>query len=331
MYSLKQIPEDFQVTELSSCTLQPQGQYLYYTLWKKNYNTLLAIQKIAQLLHIKEKQIGFAGSKDKKALTTQAISFQDISKEKVAQLHLSDLKLSFLGFSDKPLSLGELQGNQFRIVVRNITTKPRPITHFPNYFDEQRFGSNNAVIGKHLLKKEFKAALDLIASPECERHLCHHPTDHVGALRQLPIRLLRLYLNSYQSLLWNQTLAMHLKNNSTIIQEIPYSQGTFIFPKEIFSQRQIPILGFSSEDAPECREIIAEIMKKEDIEYDDFIIKQIPQLTLEGELRSAFVEIKDLRIDELQPDELNAGQQKITICFTLPKGSYATMLIKAMF
>ncbi|MEK6905375.1 MAG: tRNA pseudouridine(13) synthase TruD, partial [Nanoarchaeota archaeon] len=58
------------------------------------------------------------------------------------------------------------------------------------------------------------------------------------------------------------------------------------------------------------------------------IIKQIPELTLEGELRNVFIEVKDLKIGKKAKDELNLGKFKVKISFTLSKGSYATMAIK---
>ncbi|MFH1275791.1 MAG: tRNA pseudouridine(13) synthase TruD, partial [Candidatus Woesearchaeota archaeon] len=72
------------------------------------------------------------------------------------------------------------------------------------------------------------------------------------------------------------------------------------------------------------------LIKKENIDYKDFIIKQIPELSLEGEERQAFVEIKDLEIGKLEQDELNNNKNKIKIKFSLSKGSYATMVIRKL-
>ena len=69
-------------------------------------------------------------------------------------------------------------------------------------------------------------------------------------------------------------------------------------------------------------------MQEEDLSFNDFIIKQIPELTLEGELRNVFVEVKDMKIGKKEQDELNPEKKKVKVSFTLPKGSYATMLIK---
>ena len=74
MYKIKQIPEDFIVKEINDIILNNDGKYSYFLLKKKNYNTLNAIKAIAKKLKINEKDIGFAGNKDKEAVTKQTIS-----------------------------------------------------------------------------------------------------------------------------------------------------------------------------------------------------------------------------------------------------------------
>ena len=86
MYILKQIPEDFVVTEMSNVKILGQGKYLYLNLKKTNRNTLDCVREIAKQLNIREKDVGFAGSKDKNAVTSQLISIKNVSKEKIASI-----------------------------------------------------------------------------------------------------------------------------------------------------------------------------------------------------------------------------------------------------
>ncbi len=338
MYLLKQLPQDFIVTELnSSLQLKPSGRYTYLKFTKTNRNTLDVIQELGRIFHLPEKQIGFAGTKDKNAITTQLCSIPNITKERINNLNLPNVTLEFLGYSNEPITLGSLDGNRFNITIRNLADeKITPQEFIPNYFDEQRFSKHNVEIGKHLLKKEFKQALELIDDEKCIHHLQNKPNDYVGALKQLPIRLLRLYLNAYQSKLWNETVAEYLTLHGKKIRSVPYSQGTLIFPQNIadFQHLTIPIIGFTGiPDATtaEIKNILETILKQENITINDFIIKQIPELTLEGELKPITTEIKELTIGKIADDELNLGQKKIKISFTLPKGSYATMVIRALF
>ncbi len=335
MYSLKVLSEDFIVKEISSIETKPTGKYLYFKLTKKNLNTLDAVKAIAQRLTIAEKQIGFAGSKDKKAVTEQVCSVIGVKKERLLALQIKDVGIEFVGYGAGPISLGDLQGNSFEIVARNVdkTTRIKKIKYFPNYFDEQRFGRNNVELGRGLLKKEFKRVVELVNLPSLQEHLVQHPHDFIGALLLLPLRQLRLYLNAYQSKLWNEAVGEYLRKKGTVIREIPYSQGTFVFTKKNFPKLKVPLIGFGTESLvmdKEVRKIITQIMEKENISFSDFIIKQIPPLTLEGEMRKAFVEINDLKIGKLEEDELHPGKKKVKLSFSLPKGSYATMMVRGM-
>ncbi len=337
MYKLKQLPEDFIVKELSNIPIKEHGRYLYFLLRKRNRNTLDVLKELAKLFHLPEKQFGFAGSKDKQAVTEQMCSVYGVSKEKFFGATIKDASLEFLGYGDNPISLGDLEGNKFEIVVRNLepNTKVKAVEFIPNYFDEQRFSENNMEIGKHILRKEFQKAAVLIGDKEIKSHLTEKPNDAVGALKKLPIRLLRLYVNAYQSYLWNETLARYLRSKTTALREVEYSLGKFVFVSapERFSDLKIPLVGFGGEDLipnKELKEIITKLLQEEKLTYADFIIKQIPELTLEGELRNAFVEVRNLKVGKLETDELNSEKNKVKVSFTLGKGSYATMAIRAM-
>ena len=300
---------------------------------KKGRNTLDAVKELARQLRIKEKQIGFAGSKDKHAVTEQVLSVVGVKMEAVEKVKIENASLKFYGYGKMPVSLGDLQGNKFEIVIRNLEKeKVQKISLIENYFDEQRFSENNIAIGRHLLKKEFAKAVSLIDEAKVKKYLEQKPADYVGALKVLPIRQLRMYVNAYQSYLWNKTVAGYLEKKGKILKKVPYSVGEFVFfsePKQ-FKDLKIPLIGFGHDDFEnkEVQTIIDEIMREEELSYADFIIKQIPELTLEGGLRNVFVEVKDLKIGKRIKDELNRGKKKVKVSFSLPKGSYATMVIR---
>lgn len=336
MSQLKQIPEDFVVKEISDVPLNEKGRHLYFLLKKKNLGTLEAVRKIADALRIREKEIGFAGNKDKNAVTEQACSVFGIGRERLEKLKLKDIELKFLGYGDKPISLGDLAGNHFEIVVRNLDeTKIKKVIFFPNYFDEQRFSEHNVEIGKALLKKDFEKACSLIDRREVQEHLAQKPKDFVGALKKLPLRMIRIYLNAYQSYLWNETLAEYLRQKGKLFNEFDYSLGRLVFvvDPESFAGLEIPMIGFDSESTikdSEMKKMISNLMGKEKIAFSDFVIRQIPELTLEGSFRKAMAEIVDLKIGKAEKDELNPGKKKVKLSFSLGKGSYATMAVRAL-
>jgi tRNA(Glu) U13 pseudouridine synthase TruD len=172
-------------------------------------------------------------------------------------------------------------------------------------FGEQRFSTKNAEIGKLLVKRDFEKAALLIAKLHSgiKRIYVHlNQRDYIGALRCLPRKLLLLFVHAYQSLLWNK--AAMLSNEEVL-----------------------PIVGFGSEvnDA-----VTKKILVEENLKPQDFVIREIPELSPEGSERNVWVEAKDLKVSKLQPDEFFPGKKKVTLEFFLPKGSYATEFIRQM-
>ncbi len=335
MYQLKQIPEDFIVKEITKIEPKESGTYTYFLVRKTNTNTFDAVKLIAHKLNLREKQIGFAGSKDKDAITEQVFSAFKIPQSKIDYLNLKNIQVQFLGFGDEPISLGDLKGNSFEITVRNLDNFTiNKNKYVPNYFDEQRFSEHNKAIGQFLLQKKFDQAIKLINDRKVKEHLQKYNNDFVGAIKKIPIRMLRMYLNSYQSYLWNETVSQFLRENAQVTQELDYSLGKFVFisnPEE-FLEIEAPLIGFDPELQihPKIRPIIEKIMQKESLEYSDFIIREIPELTLEGENRKLFMGVRELKILKPEEDELNMGMKKIILSFKLNKGSYATIVIKSL-
>ncbi|MFH0870768.1 MAG: tRNA pseudouridine(13) synthase TruD [archaeon] len=319
-YSIKQQPEDFLVRENPLRDLKEQGEYSIFTMSKRSYNTESAVQRIADALRIPRKNIGYAGSKDNRAVSEQSISIKGVRKERAEGLSLKDISLKFLGFSDEPINLGDHKGNWFEITVRNIEQKPKPVDRIVNYFGEQRFSTNNAEIGKAMLKKDFKRAAELMMEhsgkeeEKAQEYLEKHRADYVGALRTIPWKNLTMYIHAYQSMLWNETAKRYLST--------PRAEAA----------TKIPIVGFATEiDDPTIKDSIDTILKEEGITLQDFVIRAIPDLTSAGSERELYAEVKDLSIGELEDDELNPGKRKVLLKFSLGRGSYATEIIKAMF
>ena len=91
----------------------------------------------------------------------------------------------------------------------------------------------------------------------------------------------------------------------------------------------IPLVGFGTEVENDLiKTTYDEILKEEKIRLPDFVIRKIPNLSTEGAMRSLFVEPSKLKLGTLEDDDLNLGKKKCLIKFYLPKGSYATNLIK---
>ncbi|MBW3019423.1 tRNA pseudouridine(13) synthase TruD, partial [Candidatus Woesearchaeota archaeon] len=157
---IKQSPEDFYVKEIISLDTKESGKYLYFKLKKRDLTTLEAIKRLAIALKANSRDFNYAGLKDRVAVTEQCVSWKGGSKARL-NISLEGISVEFLGFADKPIYLGQNEGNFFRIVVRDanvLDINPR----FINLFGEQRLKGNNAEIGKALVKRDFKHAAELL-------------------------------------------------------------------------------------------------------------------------------------------------------------------------
>lgn len=313
---IKEKPEDFIVKEKLKLPLG-EGNYTYFLLKKKQWNTIDAVQEIAHRLDIPEKKIQYAGIKDKQAVTEQHISIEGGSRG-IEGLKIRDIELRYIGNGPERVHTGQLEGNEFEIVAREVEKGATPNKHMPNYFDEQRFGikNKNAEVGKALVKKDFKLACELLGLKAEGNH-------YIGELQKQG-RLLNLYLHSYQSRLFNNMLSEYIKKNHRYA-EISCGYEMLAFPtEETIEQVKFPLVSFDTEMEEETEKIAEETLKKEGINARDFIIRQLPELLSQTEYRAGFAEIKKLIIGKL-----DGKTQKIS--FELQKGSYATVALKTLF
>lgn len=343
---LKQSPEDFIVEEipLKDYSKNIAGNYAIYKLWKKNFNTEDAIHIICKKGNIKRNDIKFAGAKDRNAVTTQYISIaRDKGKIVLDEEHI---KLIHIGFSDEPISLGNLVGNTFELCVRDISPEEKVRFELraasltgtfllPNYFDEQRFSTSNVAIGLCLLKRDFKGAVTCMKQAVehegyYEKQVISHlevlPQDYIGALKKVPPKILLMYLHAVQSKLFNEMLAerlIKLPEGRSI--PIPYSQGVLYFSTHITEYEQVaveslPLVGFSTHPSKELQQLLT----LHHITPRDFIIRAIPELSIEGSVRSTMMQVTHFSANW-------TDESTLTLNFSLPKGSYATTAIKALF
>lgn len=350
MYKLKSVCEDFVVDEMPlfdvNCLSQEQSKFMILKLKKRNWNTVSAVRELSFALGVSSKDINFAGTKDKNAVTSQFVSVNTNRKNLAQKFPLSlkeGLNVEFVGYSNERLNLGSLIGNKFQIMVRNLI-KEDVLSEkklFVNYFDEQRFSKSNVQIGKAIIQKDFKKAAGLLVEQETrvKDALEQNPTDHLKALLTLPKKILMLYLHAYQSYLWNETVSRYLiKKFGDKQKTIDCSQGQLVLTEEKFLrdllELEIPIIGalpIENNIASEIKEIVTELLTEEGITRYDFVIKQLPNMTPEGGSRKLVAKIGDLDVGKRETDDLNPGSEKQMVEFSLGKGSYATMAIKFLF
>jgi len=155
-------------------------EFTYFILYKENLDTMQAVSLLAKNLKIKASLLSFAGTKDKRAKTTQWVCAKKVEPSKICQASCrikvgGKVKVGNFKFDKKPLKLGQLSGNRFQIALRSIKGDESLINEslkciqeygFINYYGMQRFGNCITVptfdVGKALLRSDFKEAVDLI-------------------------------------------------------------------------------------------------------------------------------------------------------------------------
>lgn len=350
---LKQIPEDFIVEEIPlNKNFLDKGKYQIFLLEKKDYDTEKIILKLSEIFKIPRKFFSYAGTKDRKAITKQYCSVKVIGNKKLTALETDFFKIKILGFSNETISLGNLKGNHFIITIRDlehnelgfflnklkeIEKKNKKEIEFVNYFDEQRFSKKNYEIGFSLIKKDFKNASQLIYFSELEKHLELNKNDYIGAIKKVPFKILTMYINSVQSYLFNEICVKYVKEKTKKYFGVDYHLTEnkirkFIFTDEKIKNIKLPLVSFDTEiKNNQLKKIVFDVLDREKINLNDFVIRQFPELTAQGSERDLLTKAKDINFLEFDNDELNNTKKKIKIRFTLSKGSYATLFIKYLY
>jgi tRNA pseudouridine13 synthase len=176
---IKERPEDFLVEEQPLYQPSGQGEHLYLFVEKVALTTPEAVRRIAKAFRVKRSDVGYAGMKDKHAITRQHFSIYlpgrgDGDAELLHNLdhHAPQLKILWAERHANKLRQGHLAGNRFVIRIRQVQTADVLVarkvldrisaTGIPNFLGEQRFGyrQNSHTLGKLLLLGQYEAFLD---------------------------------------------------------------------------------------------------------------------------------------------------------------------------
>ena len=149
--AIRTTPEDFRVEELDGFEASGSGEHLLLTVEKRGMTTAFAASRIAQWAGVDEPAIGYAGLKDRHALTRQRFSVHLPRRNNPdpATLDCDGFRVLKHEWHARKLPRGALAGNRFELVLRDIQGERDGIEArlhtiaergVPNYFGEQRFG-----------------------------------------------------------------------------------------------------------------------------------------------------------------------------------------------
>ena len=191
---LRRAPEDFRVDEVPAYLPAGAGPHLYLRIEKRGRNTRDVLRALAQALGVPDRDAGYAGLKDKDAVTTQWLSFPVAKDPDPRALESPGLTVLEVSRHQNKLRTGHVRANRFELLVRGGAPGPARACAaalaergLPNFFGPQRFGAagRNAEIGQRLLAGD--------PDPEIRR-----------AARDRFLR--RLSISAFQSHLFNRWL-----------------------------------------------------------------------------------------------------------------------------
>lgn len=185
---LRKNPEDFYVKEVISDEFiqrysSNDGNYFLYFLEKRELTTFESISRLSKMLKIHIRNISYLGLKDKDAVTEQYITIKSGKKDLPTSFETDGIKLILVGKYAKAISKDYLEGNFFRITLREVFDpnaiikierfKEQVSKHgFANFYGYQRFGTTRPInhkVGLHLLREEYEYAVKtLIGVPGIE-------------------------------------------------------------------------------------------------------------------------------------------------------------------
>ncbi len=358
---LKEQIEDFRVVEIADHEIG-EGDDLIVKVTKHNMTTLQAVHELSKILHISRKRFGYAGNKDKRATTTQYMSINGVEEEDLGRVFMPDIELEVVGRGNR-INIGDLDHNEFDIVVRginlpkeNIEERVGDITSeldgfFPNYFGNQRFGSTRPIthqVGRHILRGDFEEAVwtyiakpyekehekvkkvrkDLWKSRDPERgaerfpseyryeknllyHLANKKEDYEGAIKRLPQGLQKLFIHAYQSYVFNKALSYMIDEGFRDMDG------------------ELPLVGYKTAiKDTKGEEKIKQVLEEDEVELEDFKLRDLKHLRVEGSYRKCFREVKDFELVEVEEDDLNINKNMAKFSFGLYKGTYATTFLR---
>jgi len=303
--------DDF-IVEEQPIKFSGRGNFIIAKIKKKTLGTWDLMDALARGLRVYENELGYAGLKDKNATTTQYISIPRKYAKDLQKFRHPKIEIQETFLHSTKLNIGDLEGNSFEINLHDVKQEDvgkiekllKEISKIgmPNYFGFQRFGIDGA---ENLEKARKYIYDDLIIKDR---------------------KLAKMLIAQYQSDFFNKWLVRRLKLSKENFEALSgdvfrvYSSDKYFTPKNLsddmlkdFENKKIVPTGLLP-----GRKAFRSMYKAREIEekYDDNYIQE------KGFRRDALVYPKDISV------KYNKQTSKCKLKFTLPKGSYATVLIE---
>lgn len=176
---IRERPEDFLVDEQPLYAPSGQGEHIYLFIEKRNVSTVSTVRRLARHFRVRTGDVGYAGLKDKRAITRQVFSVWAPGRklEDFPSLDDSRLQVLWADYHANKLRRGHLAGNRFSIRIRGVeptrvldarrVLERLAASGVPNRIGEQRFGytGRNHLVGRGMVLGDWQAAADALLAP----------------------------------------------------------------------------------------------------------------------------------------------------------------------
>lgn len=312
---LRSVPEDFRVEEVPAYPLSGEGEHLYLHLEKTGHTTAHVLRELCTQLGVRDRDVGVAGLKDRHAVTTQWISVPARYEARAAAFEMDGVRLLEAARHGNKLGLGHLRGNRFVVRVRGepgtadaaaAALALLAAQGVPNYFGPQRFGLHglNAEEGLKVLRGESR-----LRDPRVRRFL----TTSVQSLIFNRFLSLRLSRGLFDRLLAGDMAKKHDTGGVFLVEDAPAEtpraqRGEVSATGTLFGKKAKPL----TLDAGELeREALAAFGLTPEVFASRRGDRRLTRVFPEG--------------TEVRPEE-----DGYTVAFTLPKGSFATSVLREL-
>jgi tRNA pseudouridine13 synthase len=320
---IKTVPEDFEVEEIPAYQPSGQGEHLYLWVEKRSMGAEYFVRQVARRLEVTPGEVGTAGLKDRHAVTRQMVSVPAAAEERLGRLEGDGIRLLCVSRHGNKLRPGHLYGNRFRVFLRGTAPWAAERLSPPlerlrregwaNYYGPQRFGRDGETV---------RLGLAMLGSPEA---------GGPGRLRNPFLR--KLALSAAQAAVYNHYLARRVTDGllrrvlaGDVMAKWPFG-GLFVAEDVAREQARLdaretvpagPVVGrktFPAAGEPAAREATALA--------DSGIVPAA--LHRFGKLMTGTRRHNLVYADDLAGSVELEGVQ---LTFTLPAGSYATVLLR---
>ena len=364
-FVVEEVLEGGVVVSTSGVELQQRpGPWLWVHVVKRNVDTLKLINTLRRSLKLRKFDVGIGGIKDTRAVTSQIISLFGVNAEDLPKIPGVEFKRAWR--MDSPISPSRIEGNKFTVIVRDTdvgcaarTLEVLSSMPLPNYYGYQRFGTVRPVshlLGKALIRRDAEEFLRVMfcqvfeaespAAREARELACRG--DYLAALSKMPKSMLeerallkalasgrdpwnaimaiprdilKIYVEAYQSYLFNKMLSLRLEEGplGAAEDDLALTRG---YPVPItYAEDKRPVLPMPGAGLviPEsrARTYLMKVLEEEGVELKDFALARVGTT---GSYRHIFV------TPIWEAKEPGAGIIKLS--FRMPRGSYATILLR---